>query len=269
MYDAAVCLDTSPPKSATSVLSVARVDSLRANDAMTAFTFSGSRREPSTRGMSSSATISFCRRGRNSRVTPNRRRPSAANDALGDLGRTHRSEGAPELFARNNARQLNRTARFPKFEKRHGVHAQFSEPSSATVHRPLIVSRCRRPRKYELARLAAAVVALKPCRVPKFRNLLPFVDQPRNLTRNGKRRVRLGTEAILEVARRVHEEEPGRRTGPGRGCLPAPFRSFDENGTEYPKHLVELIFDNSSVVLFWHSFHHCLPARLTKFTVFI
>ena len=61
MYDAAVCLDTSPPKSATSVLSVARVDSLRANDAMTAFTFSGSRREPSTRGMSSSATISIYR----------------------------------------------------------------------------------------------------------------------------------------------------------------------------------------------------------------
>lgn len=61
MYDDAVCLDTSPPRSATSVLSVAKVDSLRASDSMTALTFSGSRREPSTRDKSSSATISMYR----------------------------------------------------------------------------------------------------------------------------------------------------------------------------------------------------------------
>ena len=31
-------------------------------------------------------------------------------------------------------------------------------------------------RKYELARLTATVVTFKPCRVPKFRNLLPLVN---------------------------------------------------------------------------------------------
>ena len=186
-----------------------------------------------------------------------RRGPSTANNALGNRGRIQRPESSIELFARNNARQLNRAAGFPEFEKRHGVHAQFGESSSAAVHRAFVVSRCCRSRKYELARLTAAVVALKPCRVPEFRNLLPLVNQPRHLAGNGKSRIRLGTQAILEVARRVHEKEPGRRTGLGRGRLSTPFRSFDENGTEYTQQLVELIFDNSGVVLFWHIYHHC------------
>ena len=59
MYDEAVWRATSPPRSATSVLMVASVDSLRASEEMTALTLSGSRRTPSTRVRSSSATMSM------------------------------------------------------------------------------------------------------------------------------------------------------------------------------------------------------------------
>lgn len=124
-------------------------------------------------------------RQRHAAVLPDGGRPSAAACSKRNRFERERTRACNVEGAVKERCKTDRSIGFFGFKKRHGAHAQPTEPPCARMQDAASLCRDRRSRQDELTGGAFSEIDLAANSIPKLGRQLPLIDEPRRLPLQG------------------------------------------------------------------------------------